>query len=143
VINDVDAIPAQSLGGFGRAHADLVTVSLDPAVIRRKAPTRPGKAALISDACSGRPIRLLGRVMRQLSTAEQLVLLAFRKPAVPIRVRPTGWCSVSASPSTHAASALPRAVSTDYGVASRRNPTSPPGSAPCIAPASASVRNGG
>jgi phosphoenolpyruvate---glycerone phosphotransferase subunit DhaK len=53
LINDVDAILAQSLGGFGRAHADLVTVNLEPAFIRRKAPTRPGKVALISGGGSG------------------------------------------------------------------------------------------
>jgi dihydroxyacetone kinase-like protein len=53
LINDVDAVLRQSLQGFGRAHADLVAVDLEPAVIRRKAPTRPGKVALISGGGTG------------------------------------------------------------------------------------------
>jgi len=53
LINDVDALLGQSLEGFGRAHADLVTVSLEPAVIRRKTVTRAGKVALISGGGSG------------------------------------------------------------------------------------------
>lgn len=53
LINNVDAVLGESLAGFGRAHADLVSVSLDPAFIRRKAPTRPGKVALISGGGSG------------------------------------------------------------------------------------------
>ena len=53
LINDVDAILTQSLEGFGRVHADLVTVNLEPAFIRRKAATRPGKVALISGGGSG------------------------------------------------------------------------------------------
>ncbi len=53
LINDVDTILSQSLEGFGQAHADLVTVSLEPPFIRRKAPTRPGKVALISGGGSG------------------------------------------------------------------------------------------
>ena len=53
LINDVDALLRQSLEGFGRAHADLVTVSLEPAVIRRKAGTRAGKVALISGGGAG------------------------------------------------------------------------------------------
>ena len=53
LINDIDAILGESLAGFGRAHADLLTVSLEPAFIRRKAPTRTGKVALISGGGSG------------------------------------------------------------------------------------------
>ncbi len=53
LINDIDGILRQSLEGFGRAHADLVTVNLDPAFIRRKAPTPSGKVALISGGGSG------------------------------------------------------------------------------------------
>jgi len=53
LINDVDTVLRQSLQGFGRAHAALVRVDLEPAVIRRAAPTRPGKVALISGGGSG------------------------------------------------------------------------------------------
>jgi dihydroxyacetone kinase-like protein len=53
LINDVDSVLTQSLAGFGRAHADLVSVNLEPAFIRRKAPTRAGKVALISGGGSG------------------------------------------------------------------------------------------
>ncbi|WP_027133870.1 dihydroxyacetone kinase subunit DhaK [Geminicoccus roseus] len=52
-INDVDNILVESLAGFGRAHADLVEVSLDPMFVRRREPTRPGKVALISGGGSG------------------------------------------------------------------------------------------
>jgi dihydroxyacetone kinase-like protein len=53
LINDVDSVLTQSLEGFGRAHADLVSINLDPAYICRKAPTRRGKVALISGGGSG------------------------------------------------------------------------------------------
>ncbi len=53
LINDIDAILGESLEGFARAHADLVTVNRDPAYIRRKAETRAGKVALISGGGSG------------------------------------------------------------------------------------------
>jgi len=53
LINDVDTVLRQSLQGFGRAHATLVKVELEPAVIRRAAPTRPGKVALVSGGGSG------------------------------------------------------------------------------------------
>jgi dihydroxyacetone kinase-like protein len=53
LINDIDAILGESLSGFARAHADLVTVNHDPAFIRRKTPTKKGKVALISGGGSG------------------------------------------------------------------------------------------
>ena len=52
-LNTVDSLLVEALRGFGAAHADLVTVSEDPAFIRRKAPTRKGKVALISGGGSG------------------------------------------------------------------------------------------
>jgi hypothetical protein len=53
LINDVEALLGQSFQGFGRAHVELVTVTLEPASIRRRAPTRAGKVALISGGGSG------------------------------------------------------------------------------------------
>jgi len=53
LINAVDAVLTESLTGFGRAHADLVEVAFEPTFVRRKAPTRPGKVALISGGGSG------------------------------------------------------------------------------------------
>jgi dihydroxyacetone kinase-like protein len=52
-INEVDDILVESLTGFGKAHADLVEVSFDPTFVRRKEPTRQGKAVLISGGGSG------------------------------------------------------------------------------------------
>lgn len=53
LINAVEGVLSESLTGFGRAHADLVSISLDPPFIRRKQPTRAGKVALISGGGSG------------------------------------------------------------------------------------------
>ena len=53
LINQVDDILAQSLRGFGAAHADIVRVRQDPAFVTRAAPTRPGKVALVSGGGSG------------------------------------------------------------------------------------------
>ena len=53
LINGVDEILAESLRGFGRAHSDLVEVSLEPRYVARKAKTRDGKVALISGGGSG------------------------------------------------------------------------------------------
>jgi dihydroxyacetone kinase-like protein len=53
LLNSVDTLLAEALRGFGAAHADLVEINEDPAFIRRKAPTRPGKVALISGGGSG------------------------------------------------------------------------------------------
>ena len=52
-VNDVDAILTEALDGFGRAHADLVSVHHDPAFVTRAAPSRKGKVALISGGGSG------------------------------------------------------------------------------------------
>jgi dihydroxyacetone kinase-like protein len=52
-LNSVDTILAESLRGFGRAHADLVIVSDEPVHVRRKAAIRQGKVALISGGGSG------------------------------------------------------------------------------------------
>ncbi|MCB1883463.1 MAG: dihydroxyacetone kinase subunit DhaK [Geminicoccaceae bacterium] len=53
LINAVDDVLAQSLAGFGRAHADLVRVSADPAFVVRADGPRQGKVALVSGGGSG------------------------------------------------------------------------------------------
>lgn len=53
LINDVDAILSESLGGFARAHGDLLSLSEDPLFVRRRAATPPGQVALISGGGSG------------------------------------------------------------------------------------------
>ncbi len=53
IINAVDDILAQSLAGFGAAHADLVKVSLDPKMVLRADAPVAGKVALISGGGSG------------------------------------------------------------------------------------------
>lgn len=52
-INDVDSLLTESLTGFGKVHADLVEISLDPMFVRRRQATRPGKVVLISGGGSG------------------------------------------------------------------------------------------
>ncbi|MEQ8967987.1 MAG: dihydroxyacetone kinase subunit DhaK [Azospirillaceae bacterium] len=52
-VNDVDAILGESLRGFGRAHADLVTVNAEPAFVARRDAPVSGKVALISGGGSG------------------------------------------------------------------------------------------
>jgi dihydroxyacetone kinase-like protein len=51
-VNAVGDVLTESLRGFGAAHADLVEVSLDPKLVRRKVSDR-GKVALISGGGSG------------------------------------------------------------------------------------------
>jgi phosphoenolpyruvate---glycerone phosphotransferase subunit DhaK len=52
-VNRVDDVLAESLRGFGAAHADLVRVHADPTYVTRAAPTRAGKVALVSGGGSG------------------------------------------------------------------------------------------
>ena len=52
LVNAIDAILTESLRGFGAAHADIVSVSLDPKLVTRRAPRRD-KVALISGGGSG------------------------------------------------------------------------------------------
>lgn len=52
-MNDVDDILKEALDGFGRAHADLVSVHHEPTFVTRSQPTRKGKVALISGGGSG------------------------------------------------------------------------------------------
>jgi dihydroxyacetone kinase-like protein len=52
-VNNVDNILSEALDGFGRAHADLVTVHHEPAFVTRATPTKKGKVALISGGGSG------------------------------------------------------------------------------------------
>ena len=52
-INDIDSLLEDSLKGFAKAHADIVGLNLQPHFIKRLAPTRPGKVALISGGGSG------------------------------------------------------------------------------------------
>ena len=51
-INRVDDYLSESLAGFAAAHADLVTVNVDPLYIVRKT-LKPGKVAIISGGGSG------------------------------------------------------------------------------------------
>jgi len=53
LMNAVENILTESLRGFGRAHDDIVSVSLDPMFVTRKAGAKPGKVALISGGGSG------------------------------------------------------------------------------------------
>jgi len=53
LINGVEDVLAESLMGFGAAHAGLVTVHFDPTFVTRAQPTREGKVALISGGGSG------------------------------------------------------------------------------------------
>ncbi len=52
-VNRVEDLLAESLRGFGRAHADILRVETDPVYVARRAPTPPGKVALISGGGSG------------------------------------------------------------------------------------------
>jgi phosphoenolpyruvate---glycerone phosphotransferase subunit DhaK len=52
LINDVEAILAESLDGFAAAHADIVTLGAERQFVRRRE-TKPGKVALISGGGSG------------------------------------------------------------------------------------------
>lgn len=53
LINSVDDILSESLAGFAAAHADLVSVSLDPKIVTRAGGPASGKVALISGGGSG------------------------------------------------------------------------------------------
>ncbi|MCF3933681.1 dihydroxyacetone kinase subunit DhaK [Acuticoccus sp. M5D2P5] len=53
LINAADAVLAESLAGFGKAHADLVEVSQEPRYVIRRGGGRPGKVALVSGGGSG------------------------------------------------------------------------------------------
>jgi len=52
-INSIDSLLDESLGGFAKAHADIVQLNAQPHFIRRKQSTAPGKVALISGGGSG------------------------------------------------------------------------------------------
>ncbi len=52
-VNRVEDLLAESLRGFGRAHADIVRVHDDPVHVTRATPTPAGKVALISGGGSG------------------------------------------------------------------------------------------
>lgn len=52
LMNAVDAVLTESLRGFGAAHAEIVSVSLDPKLVTRRSPRRD-KVALISGGGSG------------------------------------------------------------------------------------------
>ena len=53
LINSVDNVLNESLEGFGKAHHDLVSVSLDPKFVTRAGGPAKGKVALISGGGSG------------------------------------------------------------------------------------------
>jgi len=53
LINGIDEFVAESLEGLARAHADLVAVNADPAVVYRVDAPRQGKVGLVSGGGSG------------------------------------------------------------------------------------------
>ncbi|WP_374010294.1 dihydroxyacetone kinase subunit DhaK [Leifsonia sp. LS-T14] len=53
LINDVPDVVTESLAGFGRAHADIVRVSLDPMFVARADGPVSGKVGLVSGGGSG------------------------------------------------------------------------------------------
>ncbi len=53
LINDVPDVVAESLAGFGRAHADIVKVSQDPRFVSRADGPVRGKVGLVSGGGSG------------------------------------------------------------------------------------------
>lgn len=53
LINDPQQILSESLAGFARAHADLVTVHTEPLYVVRNDAPRPGKVGVVSGGGSG------------------------------------------------------------------------------------------
>ncbi|RKS80498.1 dihydroxyacetone kinase-like protein [Motilibacter peucedani] len=53
IINDPSDVVAEALQGMALAHADLIDVRLDPAVVVRKGGGVPGKVAVVSGGGSG------------------------------------------------------------------------------------------
>jgi dihydroxyacetone kinase-like protein len=53
LINDPRSVVAESVEGFGLAHADLVTVHVDPMYVARVGGAVPGKVGLVSGGGSG------------------------------------------------------------------------------------------
>lgn len=53
LMNDVGDVLKESLRGFGAAHSDLVSVSLEPMYVTRKGGATPGKVAVVSGGGSG------------------------------------------------------------------------------------------
>ena len=53
IVNAVDDVLAESLTGFGHAHADIVNVSLDPKMVTRADAPIADKVALVSGGGSG------------------------------------------------------------------------------------------
>ncbi|MHB1065632.1 MAG: dihydroxyacetone kinase subunit DhaK, partial [Georgenia sp.] len=53
LINDPQHVVAESVRGFGLAHADLVTVHEDPLFVARAGGASPGKVGLVSGGGSG------------------------------------------------------------------------------------------
>ncbi|OMH32400.1 dihydroxyacetone kinase subunit DhaK [Tersicoccus sp. Bi-70] len=53
LMNDPKNVVTESVEGFGRAHADLVTVNPDPLYVVRKDAPRSGKVGLVSGGGSG------------------------------------------------------------------------------------------
>ena len=53
IINAVDDVLTEALAGFGTAHADLVSVNLDPKYVVRRDGPKQGKVALLSGGGSG------------------------------------------------------------------------------------------
>lgn len=52
-INQIDQVLPESLYGFAKAHADIITLHEQPYFVKRKDSTKPGKVAIISGGGSG------------------------------------------------------------------------------------------
>ena len=52
-LNSTDSLLDESLLGFAKAHADIISLNTQPHFIKRLAPSKPGKVAIISGGGSG------------------------------------------------------------------------------------------
>ena len=52
-LNSTDSLLDESLLGFAKAHADIISLNTQPHYIKRLAPSKPGKVAIISGGGSG------------------------------------------------------------------------------------------
>ncbi len=52
-LNSTDSLLDESLLGFAKAHADIISLNTQPHFIKRLAPIKPGKVAIISGGGSG------------------------------------------------------------------------------------------
>ena len=62
IINDPDNVVDDAVRGFLRAHADLVTATDNPRVIRHRSASRPGRVGVVTGGGSGHEPAFLGYV---------------------------------------------------------------------------------